>query len=722
LGVASGWGLWPSPSPPRCPASVPLGPGAGRLGGYLAAAPAALTSQPSCPALSGRVVMSEAGNAAGPRGAEALALGPLAPADGGQQLRSPEPGASGRSTSEAQEPRGSGKTKGITGQLQSTPNCERPQPPSPGCGSSADRARPCALAGGRVLRSAEPWPGGPAEEGREPVGARARNRVLLQWARGSCCPRGGDVGRQDGARLPQLLPLQPQLCLQVAPQRAQGSAGPEGRECRDRPPSPPLSVAPLPPREFQALVHLLKSNIGTGILGLPLAMRNAGVLVSPPTVGPCQRGWRPTVTLNPPALELARRGMGPLSLLAMGFLSCHCMHILVRCARHFCHRLNKPFLDYGDTVQHGLEASPSAWLRGHAHWGRHLVVFFLVVTQLGFCCVYVVFLADNLKQVVEEANGTTSDCHANRTVALTPTMDSRLYMLAFLPCLVLLCFFRSLRVLAAFSLLANASMLVSLLILTQYIVRVRVCRGAAGRAGRRGRGRAGWRAAGAHSAVWQDIPDPGRLPLVGSWKTYPLFFGTAVFSYESIGMVLPLENKMEDARRFPAILSVGMAIVTAVYVFIATLGYVRFGDLAVKLLYVLGILCSYALPFYVPAEIIMPLAVSRVPKPWKLPLDLSVRAAMVCLTGVLAILVPRLDLVISLVGSVSSSALALIIPPLLEVATYYSEGMSPLAVAKDVLISVVGFLGFVVGTYQALYELAVPGSAPVLANSTASVQ
>lgn len=81
--------------------------------------------------------------------------------------------------------------------------------------------------------------------------------------------------------------------------------------------------------------------------------------------------------------------------------------------------------------------------------------------------------------------------------------------------------------------------------------------------------------------------------------------------------------------------------------------------------------------------------------------------------GVLAILIPRLDLVISLVGSISSSALALIFPPLLEIATYYAEGMHPLLIAKDVAISLFGFLGFVVGTYEALAELIAPAATVV---------
>ncbi|KYO37573.1 proton-coupled amino acid transporter 1 isoform B [Alligator mississippiensis] len=427
---------------------------------------------------------------------------------------------------------------------------------------------------------------------------------------------------------------------------------------------------------FQTLIHVLKGNIGTGLLGLPLAIKNAGIV------------------------------MGPVSLLVIGIIAVHCMRILVKCAHHFCRKLQKPFVDYGDAVMYGLEASPVAWLRTHSIWGRHLVSFFLIVTQLGFCCVYFVFLADNLKQVISAANGTTNDCHSNETVVLTPTMDSRLYILSLLPFIVLLVFIRNLKFLSIFSLLANIAMLVSLVMIYQYIV--------------------------------QGIPDPGRLPLVSGWKTYPLFFGTAIFAFEGIGVVLPLENKMKNPQHFPVILYVGMAIVSVLYISLGALGYLRFGAniqasitlnlpncwmyQSVKLLYSFGIFFTYALQFYVPAEIIIPCARSRVPERWALAVDLLLRTFLVCVTCVLAILIPRLDIVISLVGSVSSSALALIIPPLLEIFTYFQEGLHPVTIAKDILISLIGFVGFVVGTYEALEALVTnPVSPSPVSNATGAL-
>lgn len=410
---------------------------------------------------------------------------------------------------------------------------------------------------------------------------------------------------------------------------------------------------------LQTLIHVLKGNIGTGLLGLPLAVKNAGIV------------------------------MGPISLLVLGIIAVHCMHILVKCAHHFCTKHQKQFVDYGDAVMHGLEASPIAWLRNHSIWGRYLVGFFLIVTQLGFCCVYFVFIADNLKQVISAANGTTSNCNANETVLMAPTMDSRLYILSLLPFMILLVFIQSLRVLSIFSMLANLAMFCSLIMIYQYIVR--------------------------------DIPDPSHLPLIAKWKTYPLFFGTAIFAFEGIGVVLPLENKMKKPLQFPIVLYVGMIIVTILYLTLGTLGYIHYGEniqasitlnlpncwlyQSVKLLYSIGIFFSYALQFYVPAEIIIPVAVAQVPERWALWTNLLLRACLVCVTCLLAILIPRLGVVISLVGSVSSSTLALIIPPLLEISTYYSEGLHPVTIAKDVFISFLGFVGFVVGTYESLWEL-----------------
>lgn len=61
----------------------------------------------------------------------------------------------------------------------------------------------------------------------------------------------------------------------------------------------------------------------------------------------------------------------------------------------------------------------------------------------------------------------------------------------------------------------------------------------------------------------------------------PLFFGTAMYAFEGIGVVLPLENQMRspmDLRGWNGVLNTSLVIVTALYIGMGFFGYLKYGE------------------------------------------------------------------------------------------------------------------------------------------------
>lgn len=61
----------------------------------------------------------------------------------------------------------------------------------------------------------------------------------------------------------------------------------------------------------------------------------------------------------------------------------------------------------------------------------------------------------------------------------------------------------------------------------------------------------------------------------------PLFFGTAIYLFEGIGLILPLKNAMRKPTNFSkplGVLNVGMIFLTTTFISFGFIGYWKYGE------------------------------------------------------------------------------------------------------------------------------------------------
>jgi solute carrier family 36 (proton-coupled amino acid transporter) len=80
----------------------------------------------------------------------------------------------------------------------------------------------------------------------------------------------------------------------------------------------------------------------------------------------------------------------------------------------------------------------------------------------------------------------------------------------------------------------------------------------------------------------QDLPHfTERYFIPPNIRQIPLFFGTTIFAFEGIALVMPLKNAMKKPQNFSktfGVLNVGMVIVSTIFISFGTVGYFKYGE------------------------------------------------------------------------------------------------------------------------------------------------
>lgn len=341
-----------------------------------------------------------------------------------------------------------------------------------------------------------------------------------------------------------------------------------------------------------AAMLLLKSFVGTGVLFLPRAFLNGGMLFS------------------------------NLVLLAVAGLSYTCFVLLV-------------------STRLAVEASfGDMGFHLYGNWMRNLINFSLVISQIGFSSAYIVFVSENLQAFILAV----SNCRSYIDIKYMILMQ----MVIFLP----LSLYRNINHIQKLALVADAFILLGLVYLYYYDIFT--------------------------------IVDQGGISDIANFnsKDWTLFIGTAIFTFEGIGLVIPIQSGMKDPKKFPKVLGIVMIIITVVFLSAGALSYAAFGSQTktvvllnmpqdnkfvngVQFIYSLAILLSTPLQIYPAIEITSQQLFSRTGKynpyvKWK---KNFFRFSMVMFCAMLAWAgAGDLDKFVSLVGSFACIPLVFIYP------------------------------------------------------------
>jgi proton-coupled amino acid transporter len=371
---------------------------------------------------------------------------------------------------------------------------------------------------------------------------------------------------------------------------------------------------------------LLKAFIGTGIMFLPKAFNNGGILFS------------------------------SVTLVTVSLVSCLCFHLLLQCRK----RYGGGYGDIGEAI-----GGPRL---------RSLILASVTISQIGFVCAGIVFTAENLLSFVLAVSNGSASLSTNALITIQ------------LVVLIPLALIRNISKLGPAALLADVCILVGLTYIWYYDISAIAHRGI-------------------HNTV--ELFNP---------KHFTLTVGSAIFTFEGIGLLLPIQSSMKEPEKFSRLLYIVMFLITIIFTSVGALCYLTFGHKtqtevisnfpqSSKLVNAVQFLYSLAVLVGTPVQLFPALRIME----GKLFGHLSgkrdsstkwtkngFRMGIVLLSGAIAALgASDLDKFVALIGSFACVPLVYIYPAWLH---YKGIAESPIVAGGDIVLMLVGLCAMVYTT------------------------
>lgn len=361
--------------------------------------------------------------------------------------------------------------------------------------------------------------------------------------------------------------------------------------------------------------------------------------------------------------------MGLLMLFSVAFLTYYCMMLLVQTRRRVESMAEFPKINsFGDL---GYATS--------GPFGRICIDIMIVLTQAGFCVSYLIFISTTL---VYLSNNNTSSTILSSSLGFTPKV---LFIWVCFPFQLGLNAIPSLTHLAPLSIFADVVDVGAM-----GVVMIK--------------------------DVFIFLENRPPLKTFGGLSVFLYGLGVAVYAFEGIGMVLPLESESKEKEKFGGVLGLGMIIISLLFGAFGCLGYLAFGEETQAIITTnlgQGMLSALVqLGLCVNLFFTFPMMMNPVYEVMERRLCNSkyclwLRWLLVLMVTLVTLLVPNFADFLSLVGSSFCVFLSFVFPALFHFLVFKDE-LGWRCLVSDGAIVVFGTVIAVTGTWSCLMDIFYP--------------